>query len=81
MKGRRWIRVAAGVISFSINPLFCRFPCCFTTTVTTFKKQKNNKLVQWPVEVALAVRGAYGRPWQRGARVSVFYRKHWLCLD
>jgi hypothetical protein len=36
-------------------------------------------------EAALGVRGAWGRPRTRGARVSVSrlvcYRKHWLCLD
>jgi hypothetical protein len=40
---------------------------------------------EYQAEAALGVRGAWGRPWPRGARVSVSrsvcYRKCWLCLD
>ena len=37
--GGHWrIGVSAAVLSLSINSLFCRYNCCFTTTVTTFKK-------------------------------------------
>jgi len=43
--GGHWrIGVTAAVLSRSINSLFCRCHCCFTTTVTTFEKEKKQQV-------------------------------------
>ena len=69
--------------------LLRRIRCCFLVTSCPLVRFTKPALVISSSmhfvhpEAALGVRGAWGRPWPRGARVSVSrlvcYRKHWLC--